>query len=204
VDAKSPSTAGHSERVTVLALKIGQSLELTLQEITVLHRGALLHDIGKIGVPARILDKPGKLTDEEYRIIREHSRLGARILEPVAAYADIIPIVLQHHERFDGKGYPDGLTGENIALGARILAVADVFDALLSDRPYRAGMELNQVLEIVKEEAGRQFDPVVVKALEEVLTLKETERASKGMIYALNGEISIALSTRKEAAVNEF
>lgn len=169
VDAKSPWTAGHSERVTQIALQIGQELGITPEEIDVLHRGGLLHDIGKIGVPISILDKPGKLTDDEYRIIKEHPRMGLRILEPINAYADIVKLVLQHHERFDGKGYPDGLSGEDILLGARILAVADVFDALISDRPYRDGMQLSRVLEIIEQENGKQFDPIVVQAFFKVI-----------------------------------
>ena len=169
VDAKSPWTAGHSERVTENALKIGQVLGLTPNELENLHRGALLHDIGKIGVPVSILDKPGKLTDEEYKIIQEHPRAGERILEPIAAYAPIIPIVLQHHEHFNGKGYPDGLAGEDISLGARILGVADVFDAIISDRPYRKGMELERTIQIIKQESGKQFDPKVVLAFLEVI-----------------------------------
>ena len=164
VDAKSPWTAGHSERVTNLALKIGEVLGLAQKELKVLHRAGLLHDAGKIGVPAAILDKPGKLTDEEYSIVKRHPRAGVRILEPIRAYADVVPIVLQHHERFDGKGYPDGLSGEAICLGARILAVADVFDALISDRPYRAGWDRKHALELIKQEAGHQFDPNVVEA----------------------------------------
>lgn len=170
VDAKSPWTAGHSERVTEKALKIGKVLGLSDTELEDLHRGGLLHDIGKIGIPASILDKPGKLSDEERRMIEEHPRKGARILEPIAAYAHVIPMVLQHHEWLNGKGYPDGLPREDISLGARILAVADVFDALVSDRPYRKGMELEQTLEIIKQESGKQFDPKVVQALLEVMT----------------------------------
>jgi putative nucleotidyltransferase with HDIG domain len=173
VDAKSPWTAGHSERVTQIALQIGQELGITPEEIDILHRGGLLHDIGKIGVPISILDKPGKLTDDEYRIIREHPRMGLRILEPINAYADIVNLVLQHHERFDGKGYPDGLSGEDILLGARILAVADVFDALISDRPYRDGMELARVLEIIEQEKGKQFDPRVVQVFLEIIEKKK-------------------------------
>ncbi|MGD9074091.1 MAG: HD domain-containing phosphohydrolase [Desulfobacteraceae bacterium] len=169
VDAKSPWTAGHSERVTEKALQIGQVMGLTPEELDNLHRGGLLHDIGKIGIPVSILDKPGRLTDEEFKAIRRHSTIGASILEPIAAYAHAIPIVLQHHEHFDGKGYPDGLAGETISLGARILAVADVYDALVSDRPYRAGMDRERVMEIIKEEAGKQFDPSVVQALLEVI-----------------------------------
>jgi hypothetical protein len=151
VDAKSPWTAGHSERVTENALKIGRVLGLTP------------------GVPASILDKPGKLTNEEYRIIQEHPRAGARILEPIAAYAPIIHIVLQHHEHFNGEGYPVGLAREDISLGARILAVVDVFDALISDRPYRKGLEQEATLKIIKQESGKQFDPKVVRAFLEVM-----------------------------------
>jgi putative nucleotidyltransferase with HDIG domain len=169
VDAKSPWTAGHSERVTEQALKIGEGMGLAPDTLEELRRGALLHDIGKIGIPAAILDKPGRLTDEEYDIIKQHPRIGARIIEPIAAYAPIIPIVLQHHEHFNGRGYPDGVAGEELSLGARILAVADVYDALVSDRPYRKGMELEKTLSIIQENSGTQFDPNVVEAFLKVV-----------------------------------
>ncbi|MBW1673943.1 MAG: HD domain-containing protein [Deltaproteobacteria bacterium] len=169
VDAKSPWTAGHSERVTEIALKIGQVMGLTPSELENLNRGGLLHDIGKIAVPVSILDKPGKLTEEEYQIIQEHSSIGARILEPIDAYVSVIPMVLQHHEHFNGKGYPDGVAGEDISLGARILAVADVFDAITSERPYRKKMDLEVALKIIKQESGEQFDPKVVQAFLEVI-----------------------------------
>ena len=164
VDAKSSWTAGHSERVADIALKIGKSLGLDPNSIINLQRAAFLHDIGKIGVPVAILDKPGKLSHEEFSIIKAHPRMGGRILEPIKAYDAIIPMVVEHHERFDGKGYPDGLNGSSISLGARILAVADVFDALKSDRPYRQGMPFEQVIGIIKQEAGQQFDPDIVNA----------------------------------------
>lgn len=176
VDAKSPWTAGHSERVTETALKIGQVMGLAPHDLDDLHRGGLLHDIGKIGIPVSILDKPGRLDDTEFQLIRGHSGMGARILEPIAAYAHAIPIVLQHHERFDGKGYPNGVAGTEISLGARILAVADVYDALVSDRPYRSGMEKERVVQIIKEEAGKQFDPDVVKAFLELMAQERVER----------------------------
>ena len=178
VDAKSSWTAGHSERVTEMALEIGSALGLTPKELDNLHRGALLHDIGKIGVPVAVLDKPGKLDDEEYRIIKRHPQIGARILEPIAAYEEIIPIVLQHHERYDGKGYPDGLSGDAIDIGARILAVADVFDALKSDRPYREGWALERAIDLITQEAGRQFDPDVVKAFLKIMKMEKTKVAS--------------------------
>lgn len=164
VDAKSPWTAGHSERVTELALSTARTLGLLGQELDDLHRGAFLHDIGKVGVRSSILDKPGKLTPEEYEIIKEHPRIGARILEPIAAYRSVIPIVLQHHERYDGKGYPDGLGGDDIHKGARIIAVADVYDAMLAKRPYRSGLRLEDVVDYIRTTAGSQFDPEVVDA----------------------------------------
>jgi len=128
-----------------------------------------LHDIGKIGTPAELLNKTGRLSDREYDIMRQHPGTGERILEPIDAFAAVLPIVKQHHEHFNGKGYPDGLSGDGIDLGARIMAVADVYDALSSDRPYRSGLDQKQVLELIQKDAGSQFDPKVVAALMEVL-----------------------------------
>ncbi len=177
VDAKSSWTAGHSERVADIALKIGKSLGLDTNSLINLQRAAFLHDIGKIGVPVAILDKPGKLSHEEFNLIKAHPRMGERILEPIKAYDEIIPMVVEHHERFDGKGYPDGLNGSSISLGARILAVADVFDALKSDRPYRNGMPFEQVIGIIKQEAGQQFDPDIVNAFLTVVEWKGVKAA---------------------------
>ncbi len=178
IDAKSPWTAGHSERVTDLALRIGRVLGLGQKELDILHRGGLLHDIGKIGIPAAILDKTGSLTEEELSLMREHPRKGARILEPIPAYAEVVPIVLQHHEWYDGTGYPDGLSGEEISLGGRIFAVADVFDAITSDRPYRTAQDREPAIEFIKEGADRHFDPKVVEAFLEVMA--QEARASQG------------------------
>ncbi len=170
VDAKSPWTAGHSERVTSLSLKIGKALGLTSENIDILHRGGLLHDIGKIGIPNSILNKPAKLEDNERILIMQHPEKGALILEPIKAYAEIIPVVVQHHEWFNGHGYPRGLKGDDIYIGARILAVADVYDALSSDRPYRAGWDKEVVIAYLREKAGLQFDPEVVRACEQVIS----------------------------------
>ena len=164
VDTNSHWTAGHSERVTDLAMELGRELGLSPDEIDRLHRGGLLHDIGKLGVPPSILDKPGKLTEEELAIVKNHPSKGAEILDPIPNLRKIVPIVVQHHERFDGKGYPNGLAGESISLQARILAVADVVDALASDRPYRAGWPREKVLAYTRENSGTQFDPSVVDA----------------------------------------
>ncbi|MCZ6917158.1 MAG: HD domain-containing protein [Gemmatimonadetes bacterium] len=172
IDAKSAWTAGHSERVTSMAVAIGQEMELPEEDIERLNRGGLLHDIGKIGIPAEVLDKPGRLDEEETATMRSHVTVGARILEPIGAYADVIPIVLSHHEHYDGQGYPHGLAGEEIHFLARVLAVPDVFDAMSSDRPYREGMGLTKVISIIRESSGSHFDPRVVDAF--VSLMKKT------------------------------
>jgi putative nucleotidyltransferase with HDIG domain len=181
IDAKSPWATGHSERVAKLVVKIGAALGLSSEELDVLHRGGLLHDIGKIGVPTDILDKTGKLSAREKDLIREHVKWGARILEPIAAFAEIMPIVLQHHESFDGSGYPKGLAGEAIHLSARIFAVADTFDALTSHRPYREAVSTEKAIEVITQGSGSQFDPQVVRAFLEIITeeAKEDEYTTK-------------------------
>ena len=164
VDAKSKWTVGHSERVADIAVKIASAMGCDQKEIDAIHRAAYLHDIGQIGIPLSILDKPNQIDEQEYEIIKDHPAIGAQILEPIEAYSDSIPMVMQHHERFDGGGYPEGLVGESISLGARILAVADVFDAVVSDRPYRQGWVENKALDLITENAGKDFDPKVVEA----------------------------------------
>ena len=169
VDAKSPWTAGHSTRVAKLALKIGRQLELTDRQLDQLELAGILHDIGKIGIPAYILDKPGKLTDEEMVSIRKHPVIGARILEPIKVFTHIVPMILQHHEQYAGNGYPDGIAGTQIDLGARILSVADVFDALVSNRPYRKAMPMEKALAIMAEASGKMFDPDVLAAFMKIV-----------------------------------
>ncbi|UCF37042.1 MAG: HD domain-containing protein [Acidobacteriota bacterium] len=168
VDAKSPWTAGHSERVTRLAVQLARKLGVPQTNIERINRGGLLHDIGKIGIPAEILDKPGRLTPAEFAVMKQHPVIGAKILEPVKAFADVLPMVRSHHERIDGKGYPDGLAGDAVPFDVRILTVSDVFDALYSDRPYRGRKGFTDVLEMIREGAGTQFDPVVVDAFLEL------------------------------------
>jgi response regulator RpfG family c-di-GMP phosphodiesterase/HAMP domain-containing protein len=169
IDAKSPWTAGHSERVTSLSLQIGTIMKLSQKELDNLHRAGLLHDIGKLGVPVEILDKPSRLTEEEFALMRKHPEFGARILEPITAYRAVLPLVLYHHENYDGSGYPEGLSGERIPMGARIFALADVYDALASDRPYRHAMEEWEVLDYIKSGSGTEFDPKVTEAFLEVI-----------------------------------
>lgn len=169
IDAASPWTAGHSERVTQGALEIGRRLGLDRLALDRLRRGGLLHDIGKIGVPAAILDKPKSLTAEERKVIESHPVIGAEIIKPIAAFRELRPLVLYHHELLDGSGYPDGLSGDAIPTLVRVLTVADIFDALVSDRPYRAGLTPVRALSILREGAGRKYDERAVQALEEAV-----------------------------------
>ena len=131
--------------------------------------GGLLHDIGKIGTPPEILDKPDKLTKEEMRIMQEHVNTGVRILEPIPGFREALPIVAQHHEWVNGQGYPMGISGNEIALHARILAVADCYDALTSDRPYRQGLPEEQTIAILCDSSGVQFDPGVIAAFKDAI-----------------------------------
>jgi len=187
VDTNSHWTAGHSERVTEISLQIGQQMGLPPRELELLHRGGLLHDIGKIGISGAILDKPDKLTDEEFTLIKEHPAKGGAILEPIPFYREIIPLVAQHHKRYNGEGYPLGLAGYEIILGARILAVADVYDALLSDRPYRSSWEIDRVIAYIKERSGQFFDPAVVQAFLDSIGRAPTLAAN---IHKLQSEFS--------------
>jgi putative nucleotidyltransferase with HDIG domain len=190
IDAKSPWTAGHSERVTTLALEIGYEMDLSETEAGILRRGGLLHDIGKLGIPNKILDKTAPLTEEEMGIMQKHPELGARILEPIAAYTDIMLIVLQHHENYDGTGYPSGLAGEKISLYSRIFAVADRFEALTSDRPYRKAIPLAEAIRIIQKTSGSAFDPQVVEAF-----LKARKR-KKGRPHAYDHDTSSGSAQR--------
>jgi putative nucleotidyltransferase with HDIG domain len=178
IDAKSPWTMGHSERVTDLAIKIAKTMGLSPKELDIIRRGGLLHDIGKIGTPAEILDKPGRLTDGELKEMREHVNIGARILEPIPGLADSMPIVVQHHEWINGGGYPKGLAGEEVSFHARIFAVADCYDALGSDRPYRAGLPIKKIMQILQEGSGKQFDPNVLEVFRTMIEpeMKKQER----------------------------
>ena len=164
VEGKSPYTRGHSDRVRHYCMLLAAKLGLSAHDQQILRRGALLHDIGKIAVPDFILDKPGKLTPEEYAIIKLHPEQGARMVEPLESVRELIPLIRWHHERLDGKGYPDGLTEDQIPFLVRILSVADVYDALRSDRPYRAGQPHSRCIEVLQEEArGGGLTPELVE-----------------------------------------
>nr|WP_038667239.1 HD-GYP domain-containing protein [Pelosinus sp. UFO1] len=165
LEAKSSYTCGHSERVAELSLLIAQAMGLPLAEQERIHIGAHLHDIGKIGIPDAILNKPGRLTEVEFDTIRQHPEIGGTIVGKIKVFASVADIVRHHHERFDGKGYPDGLGGEQISLGARIVAVADSFDAMTTLRTYRQVFSVQEAIEETKRCRGSQFDPAVVDVL---------------------------------------
>jgi len=169
IDAKSPWTRGHSERVARYAILIGKELGLSKDQLRRLEVAALLHDIGKIGIPESILDKPGELTKEEYEIVKRHPEIGAEILSSIRQFEEIVPAIRHHHERYDGRGYPDGLRGEEIPLMARIIAVADAFDAMLSERPYRGALSLNSAAKEFQRNKGTQFDPQIADILLKIM-----------------------------------
>jgi HD-GYP domain-containing protein (c-di-GMP phosphodiesterase class II) len=170
IDAKDGYTHKHSERVAAFGVRLARHLGFDADSRAVVELSGLLHDVGKIGVPDAILNKPGKLTDEEFSQMRLHPVHGARILANIqsAKVVNILPGVKYHHERWDGKGYPEGLKGEEIPLLGRVLGVADFLDALTSDRSYRKGLALEEALNMVKELEGKAFDPAVVKAAVEL------------------------------------
>lgn len=162
LEAKDTYTSGHSAEVEVLAVDIAQSLNLSDEEVFKVGIAAMLHDIGKIGIPDDLLHKKGTFTESEWSIVKQHPVIGATIIEEIPSLADITPIVLHHHERWDGNGYPQSMASTEIPLGARIIAVADSFQAMVSDRPYRKGMKQEAALAEIKRCEGTQFDPQIV------------------------------------------
>jgi putative nucleotidyltransferase with HDIG domain len=165
IDAKDPYTNGHSQRVSDFSTAIGRQMKLPPEELHELRIGALLHDIGKIGVPDTILTKPGRLTDEEKNKMNEHPTIGANIMRNVRMLNKELPALAEHHEHLDGTGYPNKLSGENISLFGRIVAVADVFDALTSERPYRSAMSVEEVFGMLQRDIGSHFDGTCVEGL---------------------------------------
>lgn len=169
VEVKDVYTRGHSDRVSEYSLLIGEKLNLPPEQMKTLKIGALFHDIGKIGIPDAILLKTDKLTDDEYSEIKNHPAIGAHILSNASIFADIIPIVKHHHERYDGKGYPARLAGEDIPYLARIVAVADTFDAMTSRRSYRQALDFDYTMNEIERCKGTQFDPAIADIFLEIL-----------------------------------
>jgi diguanylate cyclase (GGDEF)-like protein/putative nucleotidyltransferase with HDIG domain len=176
VDARDAYTAGHSRRVQRLALAIGREIDLSQPELDLLSHAALFHDIGKLAIPDAILMKPARLDTEEWRLMRRHADEGARIIDRLGFLSDAVPAIRHHHERFDGSGYPDGLRGEEIPLGARIIHVADALDSMLTSRIYRPALSEDEALAELQHGAGTQFCPRCVRALEQALSVEAASR----------------------------
>jgi putative two-component system response regulator len=171
VEARSPFTQGHADRVKEYALKLANAVGMLRDDLEILQRGALLHDIGKISIPDAILNKPGRLTPEEMEVIKEHPVNGVKMIEQLESLREVIPLIRWHHERMDGGGYPDGLTAADISRPVRILSIADVYDALASERPYRSAMPHAQCVSILREDAARGgLDPELVDLFCKVVT----------------------------------
>ncbi len=189
LDAKSPWTMGHSERVASYALAIAAEMRIRENDLEMLKIGSLLHDIGKLGTYDVILEKVDPLTAEEWNLIKMHPAKGAAILAPIDQLKKAIPIIRHHHERIDGKGYPDGLKGQNIPLLARILCVADSFDAMTADRPYKKALAREEAVRQIKDKAGTQFDQDVVETFLKILNDSAAAiRMSPGSGVVTSGE----------------
>jgi putative nucleotidyltransferase with HDIG domain len=178
IEARDPYTQGHSARVTALAEEIALRLGWSEERLALLRVGGPLHDIGKLAVSDHVLRKEGSLEEHELAEIREHPKAGARLILRVAALREAIPYVLYHHERWDGAGYPSGKAGEEIPLEARVLAVADAFDAMTSDRPYRRALSRAEALAEVERCAGTQFDPEIARIFLELFEEAELATAA--------------------------
>jgi len=189
IEARDPYTRGHSERVGQIARTIAEELGWRKGDLELIDWGGMLHDVGKIGIPDAVLKKPGKLTNKEYEMIKSHPLIGAYIIKEISFLEPAVSFILEHHERFDGRGYPQGLVGENISIKGRLLAVADTFDAMTSDRPYRKGFDPEDALEEILRNANTQFDPEIVEAFEsswssgkEIYQILEAKRAHNVLV----------------------
>ena len=169
VNARDAYTAGHSRRVRRISLAIGEELALPPEDLVPLGHAALFHDIGKLTVPDEILLKPSSLDEDEWKLMRRHSLEGARMIDALGFFEGVVPAILHHHERYDGRGYPNGLAGKEIPLGARIIHVADALDSMLTTRAYRPGRPARAALAEVRRETGRQFCPACVAALKRLI-----------------------------------
>ncbi|MDX1765292.1 MAG: HD domain-containing phosphohydrolase, partial [bacterium] len=194
LEAKDTTTGRHSDRLLYFAMQIADRLDLDEGQIEHLRYAAVLHDIGKIGVPERILQKPGKLTTEEFDEIRAHPHLGAELVKRIRFLEPVAPLIYAHHEWYDGNGYPRGLSGEEIPIEARIVAVLDTYDAMTSDRPYRRSLGRERAIQELKDWSGRQFDPQGVDVFVAVLEAQEASRA----VQTQNGAVMRAAETTRD------
>jgi putative nucleotidyltransferase with HDIG domain len=190
IDAKDPYTRGHSERVSSYSMAISRHLGLNQEEVFRVHIAAILHDVGKLGVRESILNKPGGLSDEEFEVMRQHPSIGAQIMSPIRMLKDIIPGIRNHHETWDGTGYPDHLSAEEIPMVARIIGVADTFDAMTTTRPYQQAMTLDYVLQKMQSMSGSRFDPVVVEAFIAAVEAGDISPPTRGVEETASTEVS--------------
>lgn len=163
LEAKDSVTRGHSNRVRKMSVEMAREIGVVEDELERIELGAFLHDLGKVGVRDDVLKKPGKLTEDEYSHMQSHPEIGMRMLEASPAFADLLPLVRHHHEKWDGSGYPGNLAGEAIPLGSRIIAICDTFDTIVSDRPYKKPLPQQHALDVLRSMAGRMFDPTLVE-----------------------------------------
>src|ERR1700681_1886695 len=181
IEGKDPYTHGHCERLAEYSARLGEQLKLSEDQITALRRGGVVHDVGKIAVPDAILLKPGRLTPDEWTIVREHSVVGERICAPLKSFRFVLPIIRHHHEKLDGSGYPDGLRGDAIPLTARVLQIVDVYDALTTDRPYKKAFSVTDALQTMKEEVAKGWwDPHIFDQFERLVRIGAADFLSRG------------------------
>jgi putative two-component system response regulator len=181
IEGKDPYTHGHCERLSDFSARLGEHLELSEDQITALRRGGVVHDIGKIAVPDAILLKPSRLSEDEWKLVREHPVVGERICAPLKSFRAVLPIIRHHHEKFDGSGYPDGLRGESIPITARVLQIVDVYDALTTERPYKRAFSITEALQTMKEEVVRGWwDPAIFDQFERLARDGMVEFLSRG------------------------
>jgi putative two-component system response regulator len=185
IEGKDPYTHGHCERLAEYSARLGEQLGLPEDQITALRRAGIVHDVGKIAVPDAILLKPGRLTPDEWRIIREHPVVGERICAPLKSFRFVLPIIRHHHEKLDGSGYPDGLSGEAIPVTARVLQMVDVYDALTTERPYKKAFSITDALKTMKEEVNKGWwDPRIFDQFERLVRSGNADGLSRGAAAA--------------------
>src|ERR1017187_1921592 len=181
IEGKDPYTHGHCERLAEYSVSLGQQIQLPEEQLIALRRAGVVHDVGKIAVPDAILLKPGRLTAEEWTLIKEHPVVGERICAPLKSFRMVLPIIRHHHEKFDGSGYPDGLRGEAIPVTARVLQVVDVYDALTTDRPYKRAFSVTEALQTMKEEVAKGWwDPHIFEQFEQLMRSGTADSLSQG------------------------
>ena len=181
IEGKDPYTHGHCERLSNYSARLGEHLGLAKDQIVALHRAGVVHDVGKIAVPDAILLKPGKLSEQEWNLMREHPVVGERICAPLKSFRLVLPIIRHHHEKLDGSGYPDGLRGDAIPITARILQIVDVYDALTTERPYKHAFSITDALQTMKEEVAKGWwDPHIFEQFEQLMRSGTEDSLSRG------------------------